>query len=174
MNALATIDVLPAFCWDDVYTKVNAWRGACMHHFSQVEMAVTQTLLALDAAKTDGASLRLRHLIGQQYEDLDAAISPNGPFGNAGKSACDALSWYRTQHEAFRVLLCHGTIKVYVERNGHWLLVVRSLSIRSRQAAYDEQTIEQSAAQERLLALKRDGLNLSAALGNLHKTTQLK
>lgn len=169
MNAHTTIDLLPSCCWDDVYAEVNAWRGACMHHFSQVEMAVTQSLLALDAAKPDGESLRLRHLIGQQYEDLEAAISPSGPFGNEGKSACDALSWYRTQHEAFRALLCHGTIKVCVERNGHWLLVVRSLSIRSRQAAYDEQTIEQSTAQERLLALKRDGLKLSAALGNLRK-----
>ena len=68
-----------------------------MHHFSQIEIAVTQTLFALDAAKPDGESLRLRHLIGQEYEDLEAAICRSGPFSNSGKSACDALSKYRTQ-----------------------------------------------------------------------------
>lgn len=172
MNALTTIDLPPAVCWDEVFRDVNAWRGACMHHFSQVEMAVTQTLLALSAAKRNGTTLRLRHLIGQQYEDLEAAISSGGPFAQEGKPACALLSCYRDQHEAFRALLCHGTIKVSVERNGQWLLVVRSLSIRSRQAVYDEQIIEQSAAQIRLAALKRDGHKLSTVLGNLRKSIE--
>lgn len=143
-----------------------------MHHFSQVEMAVTQTLISLSAAKRDGATLRLRHLIGQQYEDLEAALSSSGPFAKEGKSVYDFLSSYRDQHEAFRALLCHGTIRVSVERNGQWLLVVRSLSIRSRQAVYNEQIIEQSAAQERLAALKRDGHKLSTSLGNLRKSIE--
>lgn len=143
-----------------------------MHHFTQVEMAVTQTLIALSAVKRDGETLRLRHLIGQQYEDLASATSPTGPFAKEGKAAFGLLSGYRNQHEAFRALLCHGTIKVAVERNGQWLLMIRSLSIRSRQAVYGEQIIEQSAALERLAALKRDGQKLSTSLGNLRKSIE--
>lgn len=172
MNALATIDLPAVSCWDEVYKDVNAWRGTCMHHFTQVEMAVTQTLIALSAVNRDGETLRLRHLIGQQYEDLASAISPAGPFAKEGKAAFALLSGYRDQHEAFRALLCHGTIKVALERNGQWLLMVRSLSIRSRQAVYGEQIIEQSAALERLAALKRDGQKLSTSLGNLRKSIE--
>lgn len=169
MNALTKIDLSPPYCWDEVYDDVNAWRGECVHHFSQVEMAVTETLLALGADKQDGATIRLRHLIGQQYEDLVSAISPTGSFAKVGKSACELLTCYREQHLAFRAMLCHGTMKVSVERNGRWLLIVRSLSIRSRKAVYDEQIIEQTTAQARLAALKRDGQKLSTALGNLRK-----
>ena len=143
-----------------------------MHHFTQFEMAVTQTLIALSAVKRDGETLRLRHLIGQQYEDLASATLPTGPFAKEGKAAFGLLSGYRNQHEAFRALLCHGTIKVAVERNGQWLLMIRSLSIRSRQAVYGEQIIEQSAALERLAALKRDGQKLSTSLGNLRKSIE--
>jgi len=35
--------------WEAIFTDVNCWRSACMHHFSIVEMAVTETLLALSA-----------------------------------------------------------------------------------------------------------------------------
>jgi len=140
-----------------------------MHHFSQVEMAVTETLLALEEVKRDGATLRLRHLIGQQYEDLATAIGPNGPFVKEGKASYSVLSQYREHHEAFRGLLCHGTIKISVDRNAKWLLVVRSLSIRSRQAVRNEMILEQSEALSRLASLKRDGQHLSAALGNLRK-----
>ena len=65
--------------------------------------------------------------------------------------------------------MCESRVPAPGSHSGHWLLVVRSISIRSRQAVYAEQTMEQSAAQEKLLALKRDGLKLSAALGNLRK-----
>lgn len=164
-SSLASIPV----GWETIYSRVNAWRGECMHHFSAVEHAVTQTLLAFDGAKPDGATIRLRHLIGQRFEDLAEAIGSNGPFADAGRIAAKTLAHYREHHEAFRTQLCHGHIAVSVGQNGQWLLVLRTLSIRGRQADIGLGVIEQSNALSRLDDLRRDGRKLAAVLGQLRK-----
>lgn len=156
--------------WEAIYAAVNAWRGECMHHFSAVEHAVTETLFALDGAKPEGTTIRLRHLIGQRFEDIAEAIGSNGPFANVGRKAVEPLTHFREQHEAFRAQLCHGHITVSVCRNGHWLLVLRTLSIRGRRADTGQMVIEESNARSRLAELKRDGQKLAAVLGQLRKT----
>jgi hypothetical protein len=156
--------------WNLIFSEVNSWRGACMHHFSMVEAAVTETLLALSATTPSQAVVRLRHLIGQRFEDLAAAIGADGPFEDAGKHALSELVRFRENHEAFRTLICHGTFKVTVERNGRWLLLIRTLSIRSRQPDRATLALEQSEAEARLTALKRDGTKLASLLGQLRKT----
>lgn len=156
--------------WGSIFSEVNSWRGACMHHFSMVEAAVTETLLALSDAMPSQAVVRLRHLIGQRFEDLAAAIGPGGPFEDAGKYALSELTRFRENHEAFRTVLCHGTVKVTVEHNGRWLLLIRTLSIRSRQPDRTMLALEQSEAETKLAALKRDGTKLASHLGQLRKT----
>ncbi|QCB53955.1 hypothetical protein E5675_05565 [Sphingopyxis sp. PAMC25046] len=155
--------------WDAIFAEVNAWRGACLHHFSTVEMAVTETLFDLSAAAPTGTGVRLRHLIGQRLEDLAVAISPDGPFKEVGKSAFIELSQFREKHESFRNLLCHGVVKITVERSGQWVLVMRVLSIRSRQAERNALALEKDEADALLTALKRDGQRLTSALGQLRK-----
>ena len=119
--------------WDKLYAEVNAWRGECMHHIAVAERAVTETLLVLDGAKREGAKFPLRHLIGQRFEDISKATNADGPFAEEGKAAHKAIESYR-QYETFRALLCHGVTQVTATRGGGWLLVIRSLSIRSKQA----------------------------------------
>ena len=155
--------------WDAIFAEVNSWRGACMHHFSTVEMAATETLFALSAAAPAGTSVRLRHLIGQRFEDLASALAPDGPFNEAGKIAAHELSQFREKHEAFRSLLCHGLVKVTVERSGHWILVMRVLSIRSRQAERSTVVLERGEAETLLATLKRDGQRLASVFGQLRK-----
>ncbi|TGQ50441.1 hypothetical protein EN836_29040 [Mesorhizobium sp. M1C.F.Ca.ET.193.01.1.1] len=155
--------------WGAIFSQVNCWRGACMHHFSMVETAVTETLLALSATAQGEIAVRLRHLIGQRFEDLAAAISPGGPFEEVGRHALTELSQYREKHETFRTLLCHGMVKVTVEQNGQWILLIRSLSIRSRQPDRTILALEQSEAEARLATLKRDGQKLTSCLGQLRK-----
>lgn len=171
MNAIPDLETLAPFPadWKMVFTAVNSWRGECMHHFSTVEHAVTQALLALDATKPEGATIRLRHLIGQRLEDLSEAIGSGGAFADAGKVASKALALFRERHEAFRTQLCHGHISVSVEPNGNWLLVIRTLSIRGRQADHGIEVISQAQAGTRLAELKRDGQKLTAALGQVRK-----
>lgn len=134
-----------------------------------VETAVTETLLALSATAQGEIAVRLRHLIGQRFEDLAAAISPGGPFEEVGRHALTELSQYREKHETFRTLLCHGMVKVTVEQNGQWILLIRSLSIRSRQPDRTILALEQSEAEARLATLKRDGQKLTSSLGQLRK-----
>lgn len=154
--------------WETIFAEVNAWRGSCLHHISTVEMAVTETLLALSSTPI-GASVRLRHLIGQRLEDLSVAIAPDGPFGDVGKAAFAGLSEYREHQEAFRSLLCHGVIKVTVDTSGQWTLIIRSLSVRARQAERALMIIEQHDAEARLASLKFEGQRLASTLGQLRK-----
>ena len=161
--------IQPPHSWDPIICEVNAWRGACMHHFTAVEQAVTETLVALHAAKPLGTSVRLRHLIGQRFEDLAAAVGDNGPYANAGKVVAGTLSLFRERHEAFRTLLCHSQMTVAVEISGKWIVVARILAIRGSAADRRLEVIEQSDAAGRLSQLKRDGQKLAAQLGSLRK-----
>ena len=174
MNAIPDHSALTSFSvdWDAIYAAVNAWSGECMHHFSAVELAVTKTLLALSQASPDPSAIGLRHFIGQRLEDLAEAIGPDGPFADAGKSASTCLAEYRERHEAFRRQLCHGLVVVTVAQNGHWMMVLRTLSIRARQGEEREIVIEQSAAASRLVQLKRDGQKLAALLGQVRKAAE--
>lgn len=155
--------------WEAIFAEVNSWRGACMHHFSMVETAVTETLLALSAAAPEKTTIRLRHLIGQRFEDLTGAIGSDGPFEDAGKHTLPELARFRENHEAFRTLICHGTVKVTVEPNGRWLLLIRTLSIRSRQPERTMLAMDQSEAEAKLAAIKRDGTKLASLLGQFRK-----
>lgn len=141
-----------------------------MHHFSAVEMAVTETLLALSAARSGTDTVRLRQLIGHRFEDLAEAIGPDGPFADAGGAAYLGLLQYREHQEVFRALLCHGAIKVTVDPHGQWTLVIRSISIKARQAQRETVVIEQTEALARLASLKREGQRLASTLGQLRKS----
>jgi hypothetical protein len=158
--------------WAEVFRDVNEWRGACIHHYTSVEQAVTETLLDLHAAKPTTGAVRLRHLIGQRLEDLAIAIGPQGPFADAGKHACQTLTDFRDRHEAFRTLLCHSQLTVSVDIQGRWLVVAESLSIRANRAERATVVIKQAEAAARLVDLKRDGQKLSAHLGSLRKVVR--
>src|SRR3546814_2822757 len=82
--------------WNQAIQDVNAWRGACLQHFSAAEAAVTETLLLLKAIPGRGEAVRLRHLIGQRFDDLSKLIEAEGAFAQEGKAAAKALSDLRT------------------------------------------------------------------------------
>jgi hypothetical protein len=155
-------------CWDKLYAEVNAWRGECMHHIAVAERAVTETLLVLDSVKSEGTKFPLRHLIGQRFEDISAATGPDGPFADTGKAAHNAIENYR-KHEAFRALLCHGVAQVTATRSGAWLLIIRCLSIRARQAEELTAIFEKNDAEQKLVQLKSDGQKLASILGQFRK-----
>jgi hypothetical protein len=173
MNAIPEQEKFAAHApdWPAHFRAVNEWRGACLHQFTLVEMAVTQALLSLADVKPDGAKIKLRHLGGQRMEDLASVIGPAGPFKGEGKVAHKRLAEFRANHEAFRHLLCHGHIKVTAEYGGNWLLVIRETTIRARIANETVSVIEQAGALELLKKLKRDGQELCTALGQLRKVS---
>ena len=127
-------NVAPPQGWEPILSEVNARRGVCIHQFTAVEQAVTETLIELHAARSEGSVVRLRHLIGQRLEDLAAAIGPDGPFANVGRTVAATLLSFRERHEAFRTLLCHSQMTLSVEVSGKWVVVARSLIIRGSRA----------------------------------------
>lgn len=174
MNAITDIVPVAGTDWNKIYDEVNAWRGLCLHHISLTEMAVTETLLRLEAVKPDGALIHLRQLIGQRFEDLGKAIGPEGIFADKGQHAFAALLQYRERQTILRDQLCHGTIKVAVQPSGKWLITIRSISIRSRQVDRGLIVLDQSEATAKLNDLKDDSQKLSASLGNLRNSVLLK
>lgn len=158
--------------WESIFVEVNAWRGACLHHFSAAEMAVTETLLTISRLSTDLEVVRLRQLLGQRFEDLATALRADGPHDKIGQLARDELAQYRNRQEAFRNLLCHGTIKVMIDRTNHWALIIRMLTIRTRQPERSVTVITQKEASDRLSQLKRDSQKLASTLGQLRRAAE--
>lgn len=169
MNAEVKIET----CGDDalwirVIHDVNAWRGACLQCFSAAEAGVTETLLALNIIPDKGVSVKLRHLIGQRFDDLAAVLGPEGAFAAEGKTAFKALEAFRG-HESLRTYLAHGVAKITVERSGKWVLVFRQISIRARQSERTMLLIEEAEGVETLADLRRKSQQLCSVLGNLRK-----
>lgn len=158
--------------WESIFAEVNAWRGACLHHFSAAEMAVTGTLLTLGRLSTDLEAVRLRQLSGQRFEDLAMALRADGPRAIIGQLARDELAEYRNRQEAFRNLLCHGTLKVMIDRNNQWGLIIRTLTIRTRQPERSVTVITQKEASDSLSQLKRDSQKLASTLGQLRRAIE--
>lgn len=150
--------------WDDATFAANAWRGHAIQIFAQAEIAVTEALETLAAVPERGASVRLRRLVGQRFQDLEDALA--GPFaGDAGKAA-DALGTFR-QHEELRPLLCHGAAKLALDRQGKWLIILRLVAFRGRDAGRVSRALEQHEAEELLTKIRQDCHRLTSALQSL-------
>lgn len=155
--------------WNQAIRDVNAWRGACLQHFSAAEAAVTEALLLLKSIPNRGEAVRLRHLIGQRFDDLHKLIEDGGIFAKEGKAAAKALSDIRTI-EGFRSCLAHGQAKIALERTGKWVVILRHTSIRGQQAERSMLLFEQAEAEEKLVDLKRKSQKLCSVLGNFRRT----
>ena len=160
-------DLPHVMTWRTTYERVNAWRGMCLHHMSMVETAVTETLICLSEAQPTNTAMRLRHLIGQRFEDLSIAFAPSGGFELEGKSAAVCLAHYRSEHEAFRTMLCHGSFKVTLERNGAFCIIITNLTFRGGKAVREVQVWSEDDAKQKVKALAIDAQRLIKQLANL-------
>lgn len=155
--------------WTRAIHDVNAFRGACLQHFSSAEAAVTETLLLLRNVPDRGENVRLRHLIGQRFDDLARLVDPGGAFAGEGNAVAKALSELRTI-ESFRTCLAHGQAKIAVERNGQWIVIFRMVAIRAKQAERSMVVLEQADAEQRMADLKRKSQALCSVLGNFRRS----
>ena len=112
--------------------------------------------------------MRLRHLIGQRFEDLADATGPEGPFRKEGEKARRAIADYRA-HEHFRAILCHGVIILSLERSGNWTAIFNLTAIRARECIRSDHVMTQAKATILLDNLKQKGQKLGSTLGNLRK-----
>lgn len=171
MSALADLVTPPGHSvnWDSIFSEINGWRGACLHNFTVIEGAVTQTLLVLQAAAPPDAPVKLRQLGGQRLEDLTRALGEGGPFAALGGKAVTLLTAFRAEHEPLRHRLCHGLVKPAVEYCGSWLVVIEETSIRAQVSHTTTSVITMAEAKAALETLKRDGQRLCAVLGQIRR-----
>lgn len=155
--------------WTQAIHDVNAFRGACLQHFSSAEAAVTETLLLLKEVPNRGETVRLRHLIGQRFDDLAKLVEQGGVFADEGSAVAKALSELRTI-ESFRTCLAHGQAKIALERNGQWVVIFRMIAIRAKLAERSVVVLEQADAEQRMADLKRRSQSLCSVLGNLRRS----
>jgi hypothetical protein len=171
MNAITPINaVIGETAWEEAIRSVSEWRGHSLHCFAQAEAAVSETLLAMAAVADRGARVKLRRLIGQRFEDLRAAIGTDGPFAAEGNKAVLALANFR-EHEALRPMLCHATIKVALDRQAQWVILMRVLSFRGRNAERSSLALGQREAADKLAELKARSQQLVSALQSLRART---
>lgn len=166
MNAETMIEPsLPAKPFDAAWNAVNTWRGRCIDAFARAEQAVTETLLAMAEAPR-GTPPRLRHLVGQRFDDLSIAVGAEGPFHAEGKTALKMLTDFR-QHDELRALMCHGVGKVTLNRRGRWTVVTRVLALRARQPVRTVFVFEEHEADALARELARASQNLCSELGQV-------
>lgn len=167
MNAITPIETaIGDDAWEEAIRSVNEWRGHSLHCFAQAEAAVSETLLAMATVADRGAHVKLRRLIGQRFEDLSAAIGIDGPFVAEGNKAALALARFR-EHEALRPMLCHATIKVALDRYAQWVILMKVLSFRGRNANRGSLALDQREAADRLAELRARSQQLVSALQSL-------
>jgi hypothetical protein len=162
----APVQINPKAADSATIHAVNAWRGACLQSFAEAEEAVCEALVALNAVDERGLTVKLGHLIGQKLEDLSNAIGPDGPFSDEGKAAFKALADFRS-HEDIRAHLAHGVAYSFVERNGEWVVVFRSLAVRSGKPERETRTIDKAEALAMQKALRSHTQSLCDNLRNL-------
>ncbi|WP_155765382.1 hypothetical protein [Mesorhizobium erdmanii] len=151
--------------WAHAMSAVNAWRGRCLD-IARSEAAVSETLLVLASKPRSGTAVKLPHLVGQRFEELATLIGPTGAFASEGKASAAALLAFRP-NEGLRSSLAHGVGKVVLDRQGNWLLVLRTLAFRSKQPQRAVLVIEQNEAGEIVKSLQTTGQRLISELGNL-------
>lgn len=152
--------------WEALFREVNAWRGQALQYFAQAELAVSETLLAMKSTAAGATSVRLRPLVGQRFEDLGTAVGPEGAFAAEGEKSRAALSNFR-RYESIRVVLCHGTAKLALDRHGHWLVVLKVLAFRAGQESRSSLALEKREAEALLSELKSANRALVSALQSL-------
>jgi hypothetical protein len=173
MNAIVPVQqFIDAAAWDEATNAVNAWRGHALHCFAQAEAAVSETLLAMASAPQWGPKVRLRRLVGQRFEDLASALETKGPFADERAKAASVLAGFR-DHESLRAFLCHGVAKVAFDRSGRWLVVLKLLAFRSREADRSSVVYEKREAEELLADLNKASRQVIGALHSLRRRIAL-
>ncbi|WP_206619032.1 hypothetical protein, partial [Mesorhizobium sp. M7A.F.Ca.US.002.01.1.1] len=115
-----------------------------------------------------GAIVKLPHLVGQRFEELATLIGPTGAFAAEGRASAAAMLAFRT-HEGLRTSLAHGFGKVVLDRQGNWLLVLRTLAFRSKQPQRTVLVVEQNEADEIVKSLQTTGGRLVSDLASLRQ-----
>lgn len=167
MNAISPIaPALSDALWEAATHSAQLWRATVIDVLAQSEAVVSETLLVLAAAPKRGSSVKLHQLLGQRLDELEKALKANGAFGVEGKAALPKLTAFR-QYEELRAALCHGVVKVTLDRKRQWVVLIKLLSLAQNGTKRIVMTFEQQEAAAVLAEILSCGQQLSCALGHV-------
>ena len=128
--------------------EVNAWRGRCLVAFTRAELAVTEALVRLSELD---ATVPLPHLAGERYATLVKQLRKRGD----APDTIVAIETFQANDE-LRSFLCHGVVRVLLDRHGEWQAVFTLLMLLRQKP--DRQVLLVGAAQADAILhkLKRD------------------
>lgn len=155
--------------WSSLWNGVNDWRARTIDHFTKVETAVSETLLALSAVPNKGAVVTFPHLAGQRLTVLRKLISTDGPFGSDCGALIKALDDFG-QYDGLRTMLCHGSAHLTVDKKGQWHLILRLLAFRTGKPHRELMLIDESEAASKLKALSQSRQRLCTHLDRLRQS----
>ena len=140
-----------------------------MQAFSSTEAAVSEALLRLAEVPAGGERVRLRHLIGQRFQDIADAVGQSGPFAADGAAAASCLAAFRV-HEPLRTVLCHGAFRIALDRRDRWVVIAKVVAFRGDGAERTSHVFEQDDAERLAAEVRSLGQKVSSSLGNLTRT----
>jgi hypothetical protein len=163
----STIDfILPKERFDEATERVNTWRGQCLATLARAETAVTKCLPYVLARAAVRDRPKQIHLIGQRYAALDAALASNSWSGRHSAKALKAVREMAAYHH-LRVLLCHGTATISIDRRGTWISVWYIATLDASSIVNNVEVVTQDDAAKLAGALKRAGDRLCSLLANV-------
>lgn len=157
--------------WKAAIASVNAWRGLVLQAFANAEQAVSETLLTLSSLPERGGRVALRHLVGQRFHDLADVLKDGGAFAVEGATATGAMTAF-LEHEHLRTVFAHGVAKISLDRQGRWVVVIRVLTFRARQAERTVRVFEQIEAEALCNDVRLASQRLCSTLTNLRTALQ--
>jgi hypothetical protein len=154
--------------FEAAYARVNRWRGHMVENFSRAEQAVTETLVAINAAGVAIHGRKFPHLVGQRFDRLNALLTAGSESSPQRMSALSALLQFRA-HEELRTMLCHAVTKIALERSGAWVALMKLIVFKDGSTTTTRQTIDEIEAEQRLEILIQDRQRLGSALGQVRR-----
>jgi hypothetical protein len=155
--------------WIAAAQSVNAWRGQLVQAFASVEAAVSEALLGLSGIPGRGDDIRLRHLIGQRFQDLGDALDASSPFAAEGAIAASCIAAFRI-HEPLRTVLGHGVFRIALDRRDRWVVIAKVVTFRAKGAERISLVFEQDDAERTASEVRALGQKVSSSLGNLMRS----
>ncbi|MEL1251847.1 hypothetical protein [Aurantiacibacter gilvus] len=143
----------------------NEWRGKCLDLYSRAERTVSKTL---EVAREVGLTSSIDHLAGNRLGELEAAIGRGAVPSKLKRGLNNAIAEWK-EVEQNRFYLAHGIMRVSLDRERQWVLLIDARVYRSNEGTDYRWPLLEKEALDFMDRLQAAFENLSSRLGNLRE-----
>ena len=152
-------------------SEVYSWRGRYLAIFARGEEVISRTLVSLNDCCDGKAKPKLLHLPSQRSDALGKAL-PHLTLTKKQQDGVSAslLAWRKL--ESTRNFVVHGSQKVALDSQGHWVCILDMTVMRANSATHDRLTICKDEGLKLIVELERTYQMLSTSLGMLRSVAE--